>query len=187
VDPDGTRPQFAEFARRLRASLSAIRQRHSAISGPEVLTAAHDVADFSCGKPSLDRWLKTRALSNQQKGFTAVLVVHEANRVIGYHGLAPTAIVPHSDRPAARPCRCLLLGQLATDQNWIGKGIRAGLLRHALQRCVTAAGLIGGRALIVNAVNVEAAAFWTRCGFIPSKDDPLILFRSIADIAASLC
>jgi hypothetical protein len=55
-----------------------------------------------------------------------------------------------------------------------------------LQRCLTAADLIGGRALIVNAVDVEAAAFWRRRGFIPSKDDPLILFRSIADIAASL-
>jgi GNAT superfamily N-acetyltransferase len=80
----------------------------------------------------------------------------------------------------------LLLGQLATDQNWIGKGIGSGLLKHALQRCVTAASLIGGRALIVNAVDVEAAAFWTRRGFLPSKDDSLILFRSIADIAASL-
>ncbi|HEX3504915.1 MAG TPA: GNAT family N-acetyltransferase [Xanthobacteraceae bacterium] len=81
---------------------------------------------------------------------------------------------------------CLLLGQLATDQNWIGKGIGTGLLKHALQRCVTAAGLIGGRALIVNAVDAEAAAFWQRRGFIPTKDDPLVLFRSIADIAASL-
>jgi hypothetical protein len=60
------------------------------------------------------------------------------------------------------------------------------LLKHALQRCVTAAGLIGGRALIVNAIDGEAADFWKRRGFIPSKDDPLILFRSIGDIAASL-
>jgi hypothetical protein len=51
--------------------------------------------------------------------------------------------------------------------------------------CVTAADLIGGRALIVNAVDVEAAAFWKGRGFIPSKEDPLVLFRSIADIAAS--
>jgi hypothetical protein len=32
--------------------------------------------------------------SEQEKGFTAVLVVHEANRAIGYDDLAPTAIVP---------------------------------------------------------------------------------------------
>jgi len=79
-----------------------------------------------------------------------------------------------------------LLGQLATDQNYMGQGIGTGLLKHALQRCVTAAGLIGGRALIVNAVDIDAADFWKRRGFIPSKDDPLILFRSIADIAASI-
>ncbi len=163
-----------------------------AILGPEPLTAAHDLSEFSCGKPSLDRWLQTRALSNQEKGFTAVLVVHEANRVIGYYGLAPTAVIPSTLPRAIRtgqppdPVPCLLLGQLATDRNWTGKGIGTGLLKHALQRCVTAAGLIGGRALIVNAVDSEAADFWKRRGFIPSKDDPLVLFRSIADVAASI-
>ncbi len=163
-----------------------------AISGPELLTAAHDLVQFSCGKPSLDRWLKTRALSNQEKGFTAVLVVHESYRVVGYYGLAPTAIVPSILPRSVRtgqppdPVPCLLLGQLATDQNGIGRGIGTGLLKHALQRCATAAELIGGRALIVNAVDAEAAAFWRRWGFIRSKDDPLVLFRSIADIAASL-
>jgi GNAT superfamily N-acetyltransferase len=162
------------------------------ISGPEPLTATHELAEFSCGKPSLDRWLKTRALSNQEKGFTAVLVVHDANRVIGYYGLAPTAIVPSILSRSIRtgqppdPVPCLLLAQLATDQSWIGKGIGTGLLKHALQRCVRAADLIGGRALIVNAVDIEAAEFWRRRGFIASRDDPLILLRSIADIAASL-
>jgi GNAT superfamily N-acetyltransferase len=161
------------------------------ISGPELLTAAHILDGFSCGKPSLDRWLKTRALSNQEKGFTAVIVVHEANWVVGYYGLAPTTIVPSRLPRSIRtgqppdPVPCLLLGQLATDQSWIGKGVGTGLLKHALQRCIAAASLIGGRALLVNAVDDDAAAFWKRRGFVPSKDDPLILFRSIADIAAS--
>ena len=135
-----------------------------AISSPELLTAAHDVSEFSCGKPSLDRWLKTRALSNQEKGFTAVIVVHEANRLIGYYGLAPMAILPSA----------------------LPRSIRTGLLKHALLRCVAAAGLIGGRALVVNAVDVEAADFWLSRGFLPSKDDPLVLFRSMADIAAAI-
>jgi len=141
----------------------------------ELLTAAHDLAEDSCGKPSLDRWLKTRALSNQEKGFTAVLVIHEANRVIGYYGLAPTAIVPSRLPRSIRtgqppdPIPCLLLAQLATDQNWIGKGIGTGLLKHALQRCVAAADLIGGRALLVNAVDVEAATFWKRRVTFPQR------------------
>jgi GNAT superfamily N-acetyltransferase len=162
------------------------------LSAPETLTEAHDLSRFACGKPSLDNWLRTRALSNQKKGFTAVMVVHEAGRVAGYYGLAPTAVVPASLPRSIRtgqspdPLPCLLLGQLATDQEWRGKGIGTGLLKHALQRCVQGASLIGGRALIVNAVDDEAAAFWQRRGFLPSKDDPMVLARSILDIAASL-
>jgi GNAT superfamily N-acetyltransferase len=162
------------------------------LSAPELITAAHDVSQFSCGKPTLDHWLKTRALPNQQKGFTAVLVVHDEGRVVGYYGLAPTAVVPSVLPRSIRtgqppdPVPCLLLGQLATDQTWAGQGIGTGLVKHALQRCVQAAALVGGRALMVNAVDDEAAQFWQRRGFMPSKDDSFVLFRSIADIAASL-
>lgn len=162
------------------------------LSAPEPLTEAHDVSAFSCGKPILDHWLKARARSNQQKGFTAVLVVHAAGRVVCYYGLAPTAVVPAALPRSIRtgqppdPVPCILLGQLATDTGWAGMGIGTGLVKHALQRCIQAAALVGGRALIVNAVDGDAAAFWTRRGFMPSKDDPLVLFRSINDIAASL-
>jgi GNAT superfamily N-acetyltransferase len=162
------------------------------LSSPELLTADHELSEFTCGKPALDRWLKTRALFNQEKGFTAVMVVHEARRVVGYYGLAPTAVVPNGLPRAIRtgqppdPVPCLLLGQLATDIAWAGRDIGTGLIKHALERCVTAAALVGGRALLVNAVDAEAAAFWRRRGFAPSRDDPLVLFRSIAAIAASL-
>jgi GNAT superfamily N-acetyltransferase len=120
------------------------------------------------------------------------MVVHEVNRILGYYGLAPTAVLPGTLPRSIRtgqppdPVPCLLLGQLAAEQNYVGKGIGTRLLKHALQRCVMAASLIGGRAFIVNAVDIEAAHFWKRRGFIPSKDDPLILFRSLADIAASI-
>ncbi len=162
------------------------------ISAPEPLNDRHDLSHFSCGKSSLDNWLKGRALSNQQKGFTAVMVVHDDGRVAGYYGLAPTAVAPTAMPRSIRtgqppdPVPCLLLGQLATDTNFAGQGIGTGLLKHALQRCVEAAALIGGRALIVNAVDEEAYDFWLRRGFVASKDDRMILFRPIADIAVSL-
>lgn len=162
------------------------------VSAPELLSEHHDVSQFSCGKPALDDWLKTRALSNQAKGFTVVMMVHEAGCVIGYYGLAPTSVIPAL---IPRPIRtgqppnfvpCLLLGQLATNLAWGGRGIGTGLLRHALIRSLAGAQLIGGRALVVNALDEEAGAFWRRRGFLASKDQPLTLFRSIPDIAASL-
>ena len=162
------------------------------LSAPELLGESHDVSGFSCGKPMLDEWLKSRALPNQKKGFTVVMVVHDAGRVAGYYGLSPTSVVPAMVPRAVRtgqppnPVPCLLLGQLATDLAWAGRGIGTGLLRHALIRSVAGAQLIGGRALVVNSLDEEAAAFWRTHGFIPSKDQPLTLFRSIPDIAASL-
>ncbi|MCF4127424.1 GNAT family N-acetyltransferase [Methylobacterium sp. SyP6R] len=161
------------------------------LSAPEPLCASHETAAFSCGKLVLDRWLKTRALSNQEKGFTAVMVVHEACRVVGYYGLAPTAVVPNILPRAIRtgqppdPVPCLLLGQLATDVGWAGRGIGKGLLNHALTRCVKAAALVGGRAVMVHAVDEEAVAFWQRWGFVATRNSEYELVRSIADIAAS--
>ena len=163
-----------------------------ALSAPELLTARHDVSRFSCGQPALDHWLKTRALVNQEKGFTVVMVVHDALRVVGYYGLAPTAVIaavmPRRIRTGQPPdpVPCLLLGQLATDTAYAGRGIGTGLLKHALTSAVVGARLIGGRALVVHALDETAAALWRRRGFLPSKDDPLTLFRSLSDIAASL-
>jgi GNAT superfamily N-acetyltransferase len=162
------------------------------MQGPESLAAQHDVHHFSCGKPALDNWLKTRALSNQQRGFTAVMVAHDAGRVIAYYGLAPTAVAPTTVPRSVRtgqppdPLPCLLIGQLAVDQGWAGSGLGAGLLKHALVRCVAASQLVGGRAVIARAIDEQAASFWRRHGFLPTKDDPLLLFRSIPDIAAAL-
>lgn len=163
-----------------------------ALSAPEPIGPGHDVSNFSCGKPSLDHWLKSRALANHQRGFTVVMVIHEQGRVAGYYGLAPTAVLsatmprPIRTGQPPNPVPCLLLGQLAVDHSFARRGIGYSLLLSALGRCVAGAGLIGGRAVMVNAVDADAARFWRRWGFAPSKDDPLVLFRSIAEIAASL-
>lgn len=161
-------------------------------SAPEPLRADHDVSAFDCGQPSLNRWLQTRALRNHERGFSVVMVVQASGQVVGFYGLAPTAVLPDAVPRSIRtgqppdPIPCLLLGQLATDRRWAGRGLGTGLLKHALIRSVAGAALIGGRALVVHAVNEEAARFWMRRGFLPSRDDPFVLFRSMADIAATV-
>jgi len=162
------------------------------LSPPELLNPAHDLSAFDSGKPALDDWLRSRALSNQEKGFSVVMVVHEAGRVVGYYGLAPTAVEPAISPRKVRtgqppnPIPCLLIGQLAIDRAHAGTGLGTALLAHALRRCLAAAELTGGRAVLVNAIDDEARAFWTRRGFLPSPSDPYRLFRSMADVRASV-
>ena len=162
------------------------------ISAPEPLNADHNLAAFDCGKPSLNDWLRTYALANQAKGFTRAMVIRENTRVIGFYGLAPTAVPPsvlsrkmRTGRPPD-PVPCILFGQLAVDTAFAGKGVGSALLRHALERCVAAAETIGGRAVIVRAIDGEAGEFWKSSGFMPSSSDSSTLFRSIDDIASWL-
>lgn len=162
------------------------------LSAPEVISAFHLTENFDCGKSVLNNWLKVRALSNHRNYFTAVMVIHENLRVLGFYGLAPTAIVPTSLPRSIRtgqppdPIPCLLLGQIAVDISCKGTGIGTGLLKHAMLRSLEAAKLVGGRALLVNAIDDDAAAFWKRRGFLPTRDNPMVLFRAIADLAKNV-
>ena len=163
-----------------------------AVSTPETISATHLVEDFDCGKPALNFWLLSRALRNQRENFTAVRVVHHDMKVVGFYGLAPTAVMPSLLPRSIRtgqppdPIPCILLGQLAVDRRYGKQGIGTGLVHHALTRTVQAAGLIGGAALIVNALDQDAANYWKAWGFVETKDDSLVLCRSIARIKASL-
>ncbi len=163
-----------------------------AVSAPEAITDRHILDGFDCGKPGLNFWLVSRALRNQRENFTAVRVVHDDMKVVGFYGLSPTAVTPallprniRTGQPPD-PVPCILLGQLAVDHRYGKLGIGTGLVRHAITRTVQAAGLIGGAALIVNALDDEAASYWKAWGFVETKDDPLMLCRSIAMIRASL-
>lgn len=160
-----------------------------AISAPERLTAAHDLSGFSCGKPALDEWLRSFALANQAKGFTRVIVVHEDGRVAGFYGVAPTSVAPavlsrslRTGRPPD-PVPAILLGQFAVDRDYAGRGLGGALLRDALARCLAAADAIGGRAVIVHAIDTAAEAWWRDNGFTPSRDDPSTLFAGIEAIS----
>lgn len=153
-----------------------------------LLEAEHDVSQFDCGKPALNKWLQKYAHANQRNGFTRVLVICAENRVIGFYGLAPTAVEPilfprrirTGQPPASIPA--ILIGQFAVDMRFAGRGLGSALLRHALERAVQGARLLGGRAILVDAIDEEAEAYWKSNGFEPITGRRSTLFRSVADI-----
>lgn len=163
-----------------------------ALSAVEPLSDGHDLTDFACGKSALDDWLRTFARTNQRQDFTRVMVIHEDERVVGYYGLAPSAIDPGAAPRRVRtgrppdPIPCLLIGQLAVDCRHQGRGIGSMLVIDAFRRCIAGAEILGGRAIVVRAIDAEAEIYWQSWGFIPARDNPAILMRSVADIRAAL-
>lgn len=65
------------------------------------------------------------------------------------------------------PVPVAIIGRLARDLTYKGKGLGQDLLQHALQ-IVHASETIGIRAILVHAIDEKAAAFWTDAEFIES-------------------
>ena len=146
---------------------------------PVPLTADHDTAVFKCRHDSLSAWLSKRALANAATGASRTYVVcDEQRRVIGYYALAAGSISGEAAPGRLRrnmpdPLPVIVLGRLAVHTDWSGRGVGSGLLKDAVLRSIQAAELIGARALVCHAIDVEAKAFYLKHGFIESPLDPL--------------
>jgi GNAT superfamily N-acetyltransferase len=141
------------------------------LSSIELLAPEHDVSRFDCGKHvSLTDWLKRFARMNQASGDTRTYVVHRNLQVAGYYSLAPGSVsrkqaTARASKAAPEPIPVVLLARLAVDQREQGQGLGCALLKDALRRAYAGAEIIGGRAVLVHAIDLEAAAFYRKYGF----------------------
>lgn len=151
------------------------------LNAPTLLTADHQVGDFDSGKPGLDDWLKRRALKNQIEGASRTYVVaSDDGSVQAYYALAAGSIMPAEATGAVRrnmpsPVPVVILARLAVEKTRQGKGIGPALLKDALLRTVQAADTIGVRAMLIHALDDDAAAFYEKYGFARSPMDDLVL------------
>lgn len=105
----------------------------------------------------------------------------------GYYTLSSTSVnlAELPDRVARKLPRyplmpATLLGRLAVDRRQQGKGYGRFLLADALYRIVRSE--IASFAVIVEAKDDNARRFYERESFLPLPDQPMKLFRPIADI-----
>jgi GNAT superfamily N-acetyltransferase len=157
-----------------------------------LLAATHDLTGFDCGVAALNSYLQKFALQNQRGQAARTYVVARGDRVVGYYSLA-AASARREETPArvakgqaAQPVPVILLARLAVDSGEKGKGLGTRLLQDALLRAVQAAEIVGCRAVMVQAKDETAKAFYERLGFQPSPTDPFRLFLLMKDIKASL-
>jgi GNAT superfamily N-acetyltransferase len=161
------------------------------VVAPERLAPDHAVASFDCGIPVLDLWLKQRALKNEESGASRTYVIRADRRVIGYYALAAGSVLQAHAPTAVRrnmpdPIPVILLGRLAVDKAWQGKGLGRALLRDAILRSIHASEITGVRALIVYAISEEAKQFYIDTGFRESPVDSMLLMITIEAAKAAL-
>lgn len=162
--------------------------RYDIVSPTKVQRAA-----FFCGEPSLDRWLAMQARQSMEShdAVTYLLLDDDRDdRIAGYYCLSAGSVLkdhapPSVGRRAPEPIPVVRMGRFAIDSDYQGLGWGAELLREALLSAASGAELIGGRALLVDAIGGEAVAFYRRFGFIESPIHPLQLVKSLRDVKAS--
>lgn len=151
------------------------------IDPPALLSTEHDGSTFSCGIASLDEWLVKRALANQSTGASRTYVLSQATKIIGYYALSNGGVAAAEapgkiKRNMPEPIPVMILGRLAIDQSWQGKGLGTDLLRDAVLRTMNAATISGIRALLVHAIDEHAEKFYKKNGFLSSPIRSLTLF-----------
>lgn len=171
--------------------MTASGEHNQPMQAPQPISAGHQLEDFYSGSLELDDWLKKRALKNEGGGASRTYVVLVGEKVIAYYCLATSSILSSIASGRVRrnmpdPIPVMVIGRLAVDQQWQGKGIGYALIRDAVLRTLQAAKIVGIRAILVHAISEEAKQFYEKCGFTASPVAPMTLMVTVADAKAAL-
>jgi GNAT superfamily N-acetyltransferase len=84
------------------------------------------------------------------------------------------------------PIPVMIIGRLAIDRGFQGRGLGKALLRDAVLRTLQAAAIAGMRAILLHAISENAKLFYVHCGFSESPLDPMMVMISVADAERTL-
>ena len=160
---------------------------------PELLTPAHKLLSFDCGRVSMNDWLGQRAMKWQSNNGTRVMVLAEGDEVVAYYSLSSGSVrragVPKNmGRNNPDPIPVIVLGRLAVDQQFAGKGIATDLMLDAFDRVYAISHSVGVVAVVVHALEEELVGFYEKLGFrrSPQAGEELTLFKAVKDIDAEI-
>lgn len=144
----------------------------AAFSPPALIREAHDTSEFCSGEPVLDDWLRRRAVANLRLAASRTYVVCPAGslRVVGFFSLSMGQILAQEvtcamRRNMPRAIPAVVLGRLAIDQGWQGRGLGRAMLAEVVRRTRRAGVEISVRLVIVHAISPAAEAFYQHHGF----------------------
>lgn len=150
------------------------------------LDAAHDRVAFNSGSRPLDRYFLDQVTQDIRRRVAACFVaLTDEHRIVGYYTLASASLLL-ADLPLSTSKKLpryptvptVRLGRLAVDLTYKGQGLGGALLADALERAARSE--IAAYALMVDAIDEVAAAFYKHHGFIALPDSPMSLFLPFA-------
>ncbi len=150
------------------------------ISLTTLLDVGHEKATFSCGNPMLDSYLHKQAKQDMKRKLSACFVLtNQDTQIKGYYTLSSASIkrsqlpeiIIKKLPPTYYDLPVTLLGRLAVDTKFKGQGIGKLLLIDALRRCYeTSISSVASMAIIVDPIDEDATAFYSKYGFINLPD-----------------
>ncbi len=154
----------------------------------ELLDKKHNRDDFDCGKEILNFYLKNQAGQDVRRKLAACFVwaKKETNSIQGFYTLSNNSI-PLNNFPLSIQKKlpksyvsipATLLGRLAIDKNYQGKGIGKLLLIDALKRSYESSKKIGSFAVVVDPIDPEAERFYEKYDFIKLPDSKKMFIAS---------
>jgi GNAT superfamily N-acetyltransferase len=164
-------------------------------------TSVHDRTNFDCGVPELNDYLRFIARQHAEKGYAQVWVAipgldgssgtsraesrDAIKQILGYYTLSMTSLLPPEmpRKAGIKKIPALLLGKLAVDKRFQGQAIAIRLLIDAQRNALLVSRQVGVHALVVDALNDKAAAFYRKNDFKELATGPRHLFKTINDIA----
>lgn len=155
----------------------------------ERLAARHQRTDFDCGEPALNAFLQRQAGQLERRGFgkTYVALAEDGIRVVGFITLSAGQVeaqkLPPNLKLPRYPAPTLRIGRLGVDRQQQGRGTGQHLMAFALQLALEFSQQVGLYAVLVDAKNDKAKAFYTGLGFTATLDDPLCLYLPMSTLA----
>jgi GNAT superfamily N-acetyltransferase len=145
----------------------------------------HERARFSCGVAPLDDFLQRFATQQIKKNITNVwVVVHsDAPRtILGFYTLSAAQVdasaLSERDRKSLPryPIPCFRVGRLAVSAAHQGQGLGKLLVGLAVSRCIEAQRQVAAYAVLVDAKDEKAKAFYEHFGFVAFANAGLTLY-----------
>jgi GNAT superfamily N-acetyltransferase len=152
----------------------------------------HDRGPFTCGVERIDNFLKISASGFVKDDNGRIYAAVDGGQLVGFYAIGPHSIDVSALNPdmVKRGVRvdtlpAFYLSMIGSHVKLHGKGVGSYLLADVFKRCLAASDAIGGRFIVLDAINERAAALYSRAGFVSLVSQPDRMIISMAKLRAS--